>query len=71
MQIGMCGLGRMGANMARRLIRGGHAVVVHDRSRGPVEELVREGATGAFTPQEFARPRSVRVGTAVNVMTSS
>jgi 6-phosphogluconate dehydrogenase len=55
MQFGMCGLGRMGANMARRLIRGGHACVVHDRSRGPVEELVREGATGAFTPQEFVK----------------
>ena len=44
MKIGVIGLGRMGANIARRLIRGGHEVVVHNRSPEPVQELVREGA---------------------------
>jgi 6-phosphogluconate dehydrogenase len=43
----MIGLGRMGGNMARRLLRGGHEVVVSNRSPGPIEELVREGAVGA------------------------
>ena len=46
MQIGMVGLGRMGANMARRLRRGGHQCVGFDMSPKAVEELVREGATG-------------------------
>ena len=44
MKIGVIGLGRMGANIARRLMRGGHEVVVHNRSPEPVEELAREGA---------------------------
>ena len=44
MKIGVIGLGRMGANIARRLIRGGHEVVVHNRSPEPVQELAREGA---------------------------
>ncbi len=39
MQYGMIGLGRMGANMARRLLRGGHEVVVSNRSPEPVEQL--------------------------------
>ncbi len=43
MQIGMIGLGRMGANMARRLLRAGHECVVFNRSRGPVEVLAKEG----------------------------
>jgi 6-phosphogluconate dehydrogenase len=47
MQIGMIGLGRMGANMARRLMRGGHDCVVHDRSPEAVGTLVTEGARGA------------------------
>ena len=47
MQCGMIGLGRMGANMARRLLRGGHEVVVSNRSPGPIEELEAEGAVGA------------------------
>ncbi|MDP2604951.1 MAG: NAD(P)-binding domain-containing protein [Deltaproteobacteria bacterium] len=42
MQCGMIGLGRMGANMARRLVRGGHEVVVSNRSPGPIEELKAE-----------------------------
>jgi 6-phosphogluconate dehydrogenase len=47
MQIGMIGLGRMGANMVRRLLRGGHDCVVFDRSPKAVEELVQEKAAGA------------------------
>ena len=45
----MIGLGRMGANMARRLMRAGHEVVAHDRSRESVAALAREGAAGAET----------------------
>ncbi len=41
MQLGMVGLGRMGANMVRRLIRGGHECVVFDASPKAVEELIR------------------------------
>jgi 6-phosphogluconate dehydrogenase len=46
MQIGMIGLGRMGANMVRRLLRGGHECVVNDRNPDAVKALVDEGATG-------------------------
>ena len=49
MQIGMIGLGRMGANMARRLMRGGHQCVVYDRTAAAVSALEGEGATGAAT----------------------
>ena len=44
MKIGVIGLGRMGANIARRLMRGGHEVVVYNRSPEPVQELAKEGA---------------------------
>jgi 6-phosphogluconate dehydrogenase len=47
MQIGIVGLGRMGANIARRLMRHGHACVVHDRDAEPGRRLVGEGATAA------------------------
>jgi 6-phosphogluconate dehydrogenase len=47
MQIGMIGLGRMGANMVRRLMRGGHECVVHDVAPEAVRALASEGATGA------------------------
>jgi 6-phosphogluconate dehydrogenase len=47
MQLGMIGLGRMGANMVRRLIKGGHDCVVFDMSPKAVEALVKENATGA------------------------
>jgi len=53
MQIGMIGLGRMGANMVRRLLRGGHECVVNDRNPEAVEALVREGAKGAASLQAF------------------
>jgi 6-phosphogluconate dehydrogenase len=47
MQLGMIGLGRMGANMARRLMRGGHACVVFDRNPDAIAALAKEGATAA------------------------
>ncbi|PWT99484.1 MAG: 6-phosphogluconate dehydrogenase (decarboxylating) [Terriglobia bacterium] len=47
MQIGMIGLGRMGANMARRLMRDGHECVVFDRSKKAIEDLAGDGAKGA------------------------
>src|SRR3954447_5377995 len=63
MQLGMIGLGRMGANMVRRLMRGGHRCVVYNRSPEPVQALVKEGAIGAASIQEFVekleKPRSV------------
>ena len=55
MQLGMIGLGRMGANMVRRLMRGGHQCVAFDRKPKSVEELAGEGATGATTLDEFVR----------------
>jgi len=63
MQLGMIGLGRMGANMVRRLLRGGHPCVVFDRSPKAVEELVKEKVVGAFSLAEFVKklekPRAV------------
>jgi 6-phosphogluconate dehydrogenase len=53
MQIGMIGLGRMGANMVRRLMRAGHEGVVYDVSPDAVSELAGEGATGASSLEEF------------------
>ena len=53
MQLGMIGLGRMGANMVKRLMRNGHQCVVFDRSRDAVQGLVKEGATGAASIEEF------------------
>jgi 6-phosphogluconate dehydrogenase len=55
MQFGMIGLGRMGANMVRRLMKGGHACVVYDRSAPAVEGLVKEGAAGASSLAEFVK----------------
>src|SRR5258708_19532784 len=54
MQMGMVGLGRMGANMVRRLIRGGHECVVYDVSAAAVKELAKEGAIGASSLDDFA-----------------
>jgi 6-phosphogluconate dehydrogenase len=63
MQLGMIGLGRMGANMVRRLLRAGHQCVVYDRSPKAVEELVQENAVGASSLQGFLKkldkPRAV------------
>jgi 6-phosphogluconate dehydrogenase len=61
MQIGMIGLGRMGANMVRRLIRGGQECVVFNRTPGRVTELAKEGAIGATSLEDFvARLRPPR-----------
>ncbi len=53
MQLGMIGLGRMGANMVRRLMRGDHQCVVFDQNRDVVQGLVKEGAVGAASLDEF------------------
>src|SRR5262249_38240447 len=55
MQIGMIGLGRMGGNMVRRLLRGGHECVVYDLSANAIAELVAEGGAGAGTLDEFVQ----------------
>ena len=63
MQIGIIGLGRMGANMARRLLKRGHHCVVFDMSPKAVQELVAEKAVGSFSLAEFVtkltKPRAV------------
>jgi 6-phosphogluconate dehydrogenase len=63
MQLGMIGLGRMGANMVRRLLEAGHGCVVFDRSPRAVEELARERASGAASLEDLVKklqkPRAV------------
>src|SRR4026207_1080490 len=63
MQLGMIGLGRMGANMVRRLMRGGHTCVVQDVSADAVAGLSKEGATGSASIEDFLKklstPRTV------------
>jgi 6-phosphogluconate dehydrogenase len=63
MQIGMIGLGRMGANMVRRLLRGGHDCAVFDMSPKAVDELVQEKAVGATDVRDLIKklkaPRAV------------
>jgi len=63
MQLGMIGLGRMGANMVRRLIKKGHNCVVFDRSPKAVDELVKEKARGAASlaelAEKLAKPRAI------------
>jgi 6-phosphogluconate dehydrogenase len=63
MQLGMIGLGRMGANMVRRLMKGGHQCVVFDKNSASVTQLAGEGATGASSMEDFVRkltpPRAV------------
>src|SRR6185436_5178122 len=62
MQVGMIGLGRMGANMVRRLMRRGHECVVFDVSSAAVKALAGEGATGATSLDDFvARLKQPRV----------
>ncbi|MGQ9611035.1 MAG: phosphogluconate dehydrogenase (NAD(+)-dependent, decarboxylating) [bacterium] len=53
MQVGMIGLGRMGMNMSRRLLKGGHEVVVFNRTLEKVEQMEKEGAIGARSLQEL------------------
>jgi 6-phosphogluconate dehydrogenase len=63
MQLGMIGLGRMGANMTRRLMNGGHKCVVYDMSTAAVKELADQGAAGATSLEDFvtrlSKPRAV------------
>ena len=63
MQLGMVGLGRMGGNMVRRLIKGGHQCVVYDRAPQSVKNLVRDKALGADSPadlvKKLAKPRAI------------
>src|SRR5437667_7670288 len=63
MQLGMIGLGRMGANMVRRLLRDGHQCAVYDHNPDAVEALARDGAVGAHSLDELAAqlqpPRAV------------
>ena len=54
MELGMIGLGRMGNNMARRLLKAGHHCVVYDLQPESVNALVKEGAVGAASLQELA-----------------
>ncbi|HEY2255398.1 MAG TPA: NAD(P)-binding domain-containing protein, partial [Variovorax sp.] len=63
MQLGMIGLGRMGANMTGRLMRGGHQVVVYDHDPKAVARLADQGASGADSLAAFvsslAKPRAI------------
>jgi 6-phosphogluconate dehydrogenase len=63
MQLGMIGLGRMGANMVRRLLKNGHSAVVYDRAPQAVEALAKEGAAGASSLAAFVQkletPRAI------------
>jgi 6-phosphogluconate dehydrogenase len=65
MQLGMIGLGRMGANLVRRLMRDGHSCVAYDVNPAAVDVLAAEGATGAHTLEDFvgalATPRAIWV----------
>lgn len=66
MQLGVVGLGRMGSNITRRLMRDGHTCVVFDVNAKPVKELAREGATGSDSLDELVEkltaPRGVGHG---------
>jgi 6-phosphogluconate dehydrogenase len=72
MQLGMIGLGRMGANMVRRLLKGGHQCVAFDQSTRAVTELVKEKAVGAASLAEFvkqlAKPRAIWLMVPVGVV---
>ena len=63
MQLGMIGLGRMGGNMVRRLMRGGHTLVAFDLNAASVQQLASEGAMGASSLEDFIaeleQPRAV------------
>src|SRR5690349_15061435 len=63
MQIGMIGLGRMGANMVQRLMNAGHECVVFDINTGAVTDLAAQGAVGAHSLEDFmarlSNPRAI------------
>lgn len=75
MKIGMIGLGRMGANMVRRLMKAGHECVVYDRNQQAVDDLVKEGAVGSTALSEFAgkldEPRAIWLMVPAAVVDSS
>ena len=81
MQLGFIGLGRMGGNMVRRLLQGGHQIVAYNRSPEPTREVEQLGATAAYTLEELVKklpiPRTVWVmvpsgkATAENITTLS
>src|SRR5215469_15607375 len=75
MQLGMIGLGRMGANLVRRLMRDGHQCVAFDRNPDVVKQLESEGATGAAALEEFvgklAQPRVVWIMVPASVVQST
>jgi 6-phosphogluconate dehydrogenase len=75
MQLAMIGLGRMGANIVRRLMRDGHQCVVYDHNPKVVEQLAGEGATGAASLAELARkleaPRTVWIMVPAGEITTS
>src|SRR4051812_47123933 len=65
MELGLIGLGRMGAGMARRLLRAGHRVVVNNRSPDPIKELEADGASGAYSVEALVEaltpPRAIYI----------
>ena len=64
-QLGMVGLGRMGANLVRRLMRDGHECVVYNRAPAPIEQLASEGATGTHSLDEFVAGIDIDPGVAI------
>ena len=71
MQLGMIGLGRMGANMVRRLSRAGHDCVVYDVSAPAVQALAREGATGAASLAAFVQALARRAPSGASTRSTS
>jgi 6-phosphogluconate dehydrogenase len=75
MQLGMIGFGRMGANLVRRLMRGGHRCVAYDRDPDVVMSLEAEGAAGAESLADFAvkldRPRNIWIMVPAGVVEGS
>ena len=75
MQLGMIGLGRMGANLSRRLMRDGHRVVAYDRNLDVVKSLAAEGATGAESLADFVakldKPRAMWIMVPAGVVEST
>ena len=59
MELGIIGLGRMGSNMARRLLKAGHQVIVYDSIKEAIDALVEEGAFGAISLSELVQKLTV------------
>src|ERR1043166_6576421 len=60
MEVAILGLGRMGANMAVRLVRNGHRVVAWNRHKDPIREVMKEGAVGAFEKPDIVKELTVK-----------